>query len=179
MFYYSFCKFSISAQTFYHWVTKLRTINLNIKMLVHKFCNPSPTIETFIWSKKNMFHKTESVFVSFSKNSRSQLATFVMWKSKAIKHIILKLFRHVMASLCHIILILHATHFKGHLEILTLTYWYQHYKILFFPYKNFLKNKTWLLQLLWSFTWHQCQFATTTHLSMIFFSSIQRQTWLL
>ena len=117
-----------------------------------------------------MFYKTENVFVSFFKNSRSQLAIFVIWKSKAIKHIILL---YISQSLCHIIMILHATHFTDHLEILKLTYWYSHCKILLFPYKSFLKNKTWLLQLLWLSTWYQCHFATITHLSMILFSSIK------
>ena len=71
----------------------------------------------------------------------------------------------------HTIVIVYATYFKGNLDILTLTSWYQHWhwKILFFPYKIFLKNKTWPMQLLRSFIWHQYHFATITHFSMIFF----------
>ena len=42
------------------------------------------TVETFIWSKENVFWKTEIFFVLFFKNSRTQLAAFVIWKNKCV-----------------------------------------------------------------------------------------------
>ena len=53
----------------------LRTINLKINMLVHT-CYLA--VETLIWSKENIFHKMENVFLSFFKNGRTQLAVFVI-----------------------------------------------------------------------------------------------------
>ena len=84
---------------------------------------------------------------------------------------------HFFYLLGHSIVIVYATHLKGQLEILTLTSWYQHWhcKILFLPYKIFLENKTWPIQLLCSLIWQQYHFATINHLSMILFSPIQEQ----
>ena len=60
---------------------------------------------------------------------------------------------HLFQLLCHIIVIVYATHFRGHSEISALASWYQHWhwKILFSSYIFFKKNKIWPTQLLSSF----------------------------
>ena len=42
-------------------------------------------VVTFIWSKENIFYKTENVFLSFFKNRRTQSAAFVIWNQCAVE----------------------------------------------------------------------------------------------
>ena len=42
-------------------------------------------VVTFIWSKENIFYKTENVFLSFFKNRRTQSAAFVIWNQRAVE----------------------------------------------------------------------------------------------
>ena len=80
---------------------------------------------------------------------------------------------HLFQLLCHIIVIVYATHFRGHLEISALASWYQHWhwKILFSSY-IFLKKIRYDQHNSCPHL-HQYHFATITHFFMIFFSFIQ------
>ena len=66
-------------------ISNLKITNLFVQTLVHR-C-PSTcfsAVGTFLWSEENIFYRTENISFSFFKNTRSQLAAFVIWKSRSV-----------------------------------------------------------------------------------------------
>ena len=69
------------------YITNLRTINLKINRLIHTFCTPSTcysAVETFIWSKENIFYKTENAFFFILQKSKVPISMLCHMKRKTI-----------------------------------------------------------------------------------------------